>query len=145
MRGATSGQTTNYGFLRSALMLAACVFAVALAMMPIAIRQLGSAGPLGLGIAAAICLLSGLLAECLGYILTRTWSPLAGQLSGMTIRMMLPLAVCLTLALEGFSGRENLAFVCYLLAFYIATLVLETWLAVKRVAGPSKAVSSCAR
>ena len=123
--------------MRSALMLIACIFAVALALTPIAFRQGGSGGPLGLTIAAAICLFSGLGAECLSHVLTRLSSPLAGQLSGMSIRMFLPLCVCLVLALAGFSGRENLAFVCYLLAFYIATLVLETWLAVKRVAEPS--------
>jgi hypothetical protein len=126
-------------------MLAACISAVALVLMPVAIRQTGSGGPLGLAIAAGICLFSGLGAECLSHVLTRVSSPLAGQLSGMLIRMFLPLFVCLVLALQGFSGRENLAFICYLLAFYVATLVLETWLAVKRVAEPSATLRHGAR
>jgi len=126
-------------------MLIACIFGVALALMPIAMRQTGSGGPPGLAIAAGICLVSGLAAESLSHFLTRVKSPLAGQLSGMTIRMFLPLSVCLMLALAGFSGRENLAFVCYLLAFYIATLVLETWLAVKRVAVPSATLRQSTR
>jgi hypothetical protein len=138
MPGSTSGQRVEYGVVRSALMLIACIFAVALVLMPVAVRQSGTGNPLGLASAAAICLASGLAAECLGFVLTRTWSPLAGQLSGMSIRMLLPLFACLILALQGFSGRENLAFVCYLLAFYIVTLALETWLAVKRVAGPTE-------
>jgi hypothetical protein len=32
-------------------------------------------------------------------------------------------------------GREHLAFVVYLLTFYFVTLALDTWWAVKRVAG----------
>ncbi len=145
MPGSTSGQASEYGFMRSALMLIACVFAVALVMMPIAVRRVGSAGLVGLGIAAAICLLSGLAAECLCHVMNRISSPLAGQLSGMLVRMMLPLVVCLILALKGFSGRENLEFVCYLLAFYTTTLVLETWLAVKRVAYSAETLRHSAR
>ena len=63
----------------------------------------------------------------------------------MLVRMMLPLVVCLILALKGFSGRENLEFVCYLLAFYTTTLVLETWLAVKRVAYSAETLRHSAR
>jgi hypothetical protein len=126
-------------------MLIACIFGVALALFPIAMRQTGSGGASGLAIAAGICLVSGLAAESMSHFLTRMSSPLAGQLSGMMIRMFLPLAVCLMLALAGFSGRENLAFVCYLLAFYIATLALETWLAVKRVAVPSATLRQSTR
>jgi hypothetical protein len=118
-------------------MLLACVFAVALVMLPYAINQAGSAGPIGLAAAAVICLVSGIAAEAISFALTRSASPLFGQLSGMIIRMMLPLFACLILALQGFSGRENLAFVCYLLAFYVSSLVLETRLAVKRVASTS--------
>ena len=145
MSESTSGQKTDYGVVRSALILIACLFAVALVLMPVAIHQSGTGGPLGLASAAAICLVSGLAAECLAFVLSRNWSALAGQLSGMSIRMLLPLFVCLLLALQGFSGRENLAFVCYLLAFYVATLTLETWLAVKRVAGATETLRPSAR
>jgi len=131
--------------MRSALLLIACVFIVAVLLAPVAIRQTGSAGLAGLAVAGGICLFSGLAAESLSLALTRLSSPLFGQLSGMSIRMFLPLGVCLILAVSGFSGRENLFFVCYLLAFYIATLVLETWLAVKRVAAPSATLRSSTR
>jgi hypothetical protein len=137
MPGLTSGQA-SHGFVRSALMLSACVLAIALALMPLAIQQHGSSGAFGLVIAGAICLISGLAAEWLSCFLTRNSSPLAGQLSGMMLRMLLPLVVCLVLAVQGYSGRENLAFVCYLLTFYTATLALETWLAVKRAGALSR-------
>ena len=42
------------------------------------------------------------------------------------------LAVCIGLAAFGQSGRQHLAFIGYLLTFYLVTLALETWLAVKR-------------
>jgi hypothetical protein len=60
-------------------------------------------------------------------------SPLAGTLIGMMIRMALPLGVCVALLASGQNGREHLLFIGYLLLFYMVTLVLETWLAVKRV------------
>jgi predicted permease len=138
MTGITDSKANGYGFVRGALALIACVFAVALALLPIAAHQSGEAGLRALGAAAGICLISGLAAESLSHYLTRISSPLAGQLSGMLIRMFMPLGVCLVLALAGISGRENLGFVCYLLAFYIAMLVVETWLAVKRVAQPTR-------
>jgi hypothetical protein len=126
-------------------MLSACIFVIALALSPIAIRQQGSGAPLGLIVAAMICLISGLAADWLSCFLTRNGSPLAGQLSGMMVRMFLPLVVCLVLVAKGYSGRENLAFVCYLLIFYVATLALETWLAVKRAAASGSAFDKSAR
>ncbi len=51
----------------------------------------------------------------------------------MAIRMVPPLAICVVLAAQGADGREHLAFIGYLLAFYLVTLAVETWLAVKRV------------
>lgn len=145
MPGLYSGQATNYGFRRSAIMLLACCTTVALMLLPVALPREGSAGPIGLGIAGAICLVSALAAECLGHIISRFSSPLAGQLLGMCIRMFLPLTICLVLAVKGFSGRENLAFVCYLLSFYATTLMIETQIAVKRVAGHSVPVGQSAR
>jgi hypothetical protein len=52
-----------------------------------------------------------------------------GVLGAMAIRMGIPLFVCLALALRG--GGDSLAgFVYFLLAFYLATLAVETWFAV---------------
>jgi hypothetical protein len=122
-----------HGFVRSAILLAACVLAVALLLMPFAGRHSGTSGPLGLAGAGAICLGSGLLAEAIAIGLRRT-SPLGGMLLGMMIRMMLPLAVCVAILAAGQTGRQHLPFVGYLLTFYMVTLALETWLGVKRAA-----------
>ena len=132
MPGLTSGSATSHGFVRSALLLTACVLVVALALMPFAGRHTGTSGPFGLAGAGAICLAAGLIAEGIAGALSRT-SPLSGMLVGMMIRMMLPLAVCVAILAAGHTGRQHLPFIGYLLTFYLVTLALETWLGVKRV------------
>jgi hypothetical protein len=54
------------------------------------------------------------------------------MLVGMAVRMGPPLVICLVLAAQGANGREHLAFIVYLLLFYVATLAVETWLAAIR-------------
>jgi hypothetical protein len=44
----------------------------------------------------------------------------------MAIRMGMPLAICLLLALRG-RGDSFAGFAYYLLVFYLATLAVETW------------------
>ncbi len=129
------------GFLRPGLLLAACVFAVALLLSPIAFGRPGSGGLGGLFIASAICLVAGSLAEGLAWLLHGSVSPLGVMLLGMTVRIVPPLGICIALAAQGAGGREHIAFICYLLTFYFVTLALETWLAVKRVSRNSSHVN----
>jgi len=132
---ATKGsKTTRASFLRSVLMLTGGVSLVALLIVPFAAGRSGSGGLAGLALAAAICLLAGWAAESLSCVLHGRVTPLAVVLSGMAIRLVPPLGTCLLLAAQGASGPAHLAFVVYLLAFYLVTLVLETWLTVGRVA-----------
>jgi len=133
MPGLTTGPATSHGFLRSATILAACMLAVALALTPFALNQSGSGGMSGLAVAATICLLSGLAAEAVSIFLARSGTPLAAAMVGMALRMLPPLVLCVALALSGQNGRQHLAFVLYLLAFYLTLLVIETCLAVRRV------------
>jgi hypothetical protein len=133
MHGLISGQMTSRGFLRSAFVLCSSVLLVALLITPYSVRQTGSAGVLGLAGAGAICLFAGLAADAFGIAMSRSGTPLAGLLGGIAFRMLPPLTICLVLAAQGAHGRRHLAFVGYLLAFYMVTLALETWLAVKRV------------
>jgi hypothetical protein len=128
-----SGQTMSGGFLRSAQWLTAVTLSTALLLVPYAMRQSGTAGMLGVVVAAGICLMSGLASEGFAAATGRSGAPLIGMLVGLAARMAPPLAICLVLASRGVDGRRHLAFVCYLLVFYFATLALETWLAVRRV------------
>jgi len=118
---------------------------VALLIAPFAVGKSGSAGLAGLAIAAAICLVAGWIAESLALMLHDRVMPLAAMLLGMAVRMLPPLGVCLVLAARGSSGRDHLAFIVYLLAFYLVTLALETWLTVGRVAATASQTNSIAR
>jgi hypothetical protein len=123
-------------------MLLACISVVALALVPFALNGSGSAGLGGLAVAAAVCLGAGFAAEAISTFLARLGTPLAAAMVGMGMRMLPPLVLCVVLAATGASGRDHLPFVCYLFAFYFATLVMETWLAVKRVASISPMVKT---
>jgi hypothetical protein len=133
MHELTGGQTSGGILVRSSLVLCSCIAIIALLLSPYAIGQTGSAGIVGVLAAAVICLISGLTSEGFAYISGRGASPLLGMLVGMGARMAPPLVICLVLAGQGADGRRHLAFICYLLVFYFATLAVETWLAVKRV------------
>jgi hypothetical protein len=122
------------GLLHPVLSLAGLTLAVALLLLPFALGRSDSGGVLGLALAAAICLVCGLVAEALSWGLGGQVNPLAVMLLGMSIRMLPPLALCVYLAASGQDGREHLAFIGYLLAFYLSTLALETYLTVKRIA-----------
>jgi hypothetical protein len=126
------------GLFHPALLLAGLTVVVALALLPIAIGRSGSGGPVGLAIAAAVCLFACWLAEGVGWLLRRHVPPVSVTLVGMGIRMAPPLVLCLFLAASGQGGRQHLAFIGYLLAFYMVTLALETYLAVRRVSQSSK-------
>jgi hypothetical protein len=134
---ATGAKPTPTSFLRSSLLLAGCVGVVALLLAPFAMRSTGSAGFGGLALAASICLAACWAAELAIFSLGSHVSPLSGMLLGMAIRMVPPLGVCVALAAQGANGRQHLAFIGYLLAFYLVTLALETWLTVHRVASAS--------
>lgn len=131
-------------FWRASLLLAGSVLVGGLALAPFALSKSGSAGIGGVALAGAICLVAGLLAEGAAHLLSRSVSPLALMLLGMTIRVLPPLGVCMFLAAQGARGREHLAFIVYLLAFYLVTLALETWLNVSRISAASVAPKSSA-
>lgn len=127
------------GFLHPALLLAGILFAVALLLMPFAIGRAGSGGVAGLAVAGIVCLLAGWLAEGVGAVLAERVAPVGVMLLGMGIRVVPPMALCIGLLASGQSGRDHLAFIIYLLTFYLVTLALETYAAVRRLGhSPSK-------
>lgn len=133
-----------HGFVRSAIILAACILAAALLLTPLALRQPGSGSIFGLAIAAGICLLSGLISDGLSIVVART-SPLGASLVGMMARLVMPFGVCVALLASGQNGRQHLAFIGYLLVFNMITLAVETWHAVKRTNAHASASSQSPR
>jgi hypothetical protein len=142
MSNAILARAAGERFVRAALLVGGCVLVVALAILPFAAGRSGTAGLGGVGLAAAICLLAAWAAEALAWMLDQRVSPLGLMLLGMAIRMLPPLAICVGLAAKGASGRQHMAFIVYLLAFYMVTLALETWLTVQRVALTSAAIQT---
>jgi hypothetical protein len=91
---------------------------------------------LGLLFAAVVCLGSGIVAEGAAAVLGSA-SPLGAMVLGMMVRMFAPLGVCVAILAAGHDGREHLAFIGYLLTFYMVTLGMETCLALKRAGDQS--------
>lgn len=139
MRFSTSGLAISRSLMQSALTITVAVLCAAIILLPFAIGQAGSGGPLGLAAATAICLTSALLSEFIAGLLYSLGSPLAALLVGMAVRIIPILSACLVFAALGFRGREHLSLIGYFLAFYFVTLVIETCLAVMRVAGRQSA------
>lgn len=127
------GRIQGTGFAGAAMLLAVCIGAAALLLIPYATRQSGANGTAGLLLAAGLCFGCGLAAEGAALATGRGGNPLVGVLLGMAIRMAPPLAVCLLLVSQGAEGRQQLAFIVYLLALYGVTLMAETWLSVNRL------------
>lgn len=145
MSATTESESTRTSFWRGSLMLAGCVLLCAVVLAPFAIGKAGSSGPLGLAIAGAICLAAGVAAEAIAALLGRSVSPIATMLLGIAIRMLPPLGICVFLAAQGARGREHLAFIVYLLVFYLATLALETWLTVERISRSQSSIPAATR
>jgi hypothetical protein len=133
MSATTESESSRTSFWRSSLLLTGCVVVGGLALAPFAFSKTGSAGLGGVALAGAITLVCGLVTEGAAFLLGRQTSPLVTMLLGMGIRMAPPLGICLYLAAQGARGREHLAFIVYLLAFYLVTLALETWFSVRRL------------
>ena len=145
MSGTNGSGKPHASFLRSVLALTGSVMLVALLLAPFAAVRTGSGGIGGLALAAGICLVAGWVAEALAALLHDRVMPLAVMLLGMAIRMLPPLGICVALAAQGISGRANMAFIFYLLAFYLVTLALETWLTVSRLANSNSSIPRIAR
>jgi hypothetical protein len=129
MHGLTIGP--EHGLVRSAIMLLAWTLGAALLLVPVAFGGTGSNGPLGLVVAAAICLFSGLTAKWAAIAISGT-APIGAALVQMVVRMLIPLGVCVALVATGQNGRDHVFFIGYLLTLYMVTLGVETWLSVKR-------------
>jgi len=103
-----------------------------LIVSPVAFWHHGLRGFLEAGVAALICLLSGVAALGVAWRCVRAGQPLLGMLLAMAIRLILPLMVCLLLSLRGM-GADSLGFICYLLTFYLVNLAVETYLSIQGI------------
>ena len=113
--------------------LAACAGALAVTvvllsglMAPLGYWHYGWAAVWSVLSAGLLCGLTGLVAFWTAHRCQAHGQAVSGVLAAMGIRMGIPLAICLVLAVRG--NADSLAgFVYYLLVFYLATLGIETW------------------
>jgi hypothetical protein len=119
------------GFISGAVTLLATVLLGYAAISPVAAWTQGTPGLWAAAVAALICLAAGMMA--LGLIERLSASnPLASALGGMTLRMVVPLsAVAAVYWWDGPLTETGMVF--YVLAFYMITLAVETYLAVRKV------------
>jgi hypothetical protein len=117
------------GVARSVGILVLAVVGASLVIIPLANMVDSQDGVRQACNAAAICTVSGVAALLMGIVCTRIGNPLAGILGAMALRMAPPLLVCLVLAVRE-NNVDRTVFVFSLLAYYITTLAVETWLTV---------------
>lgn len=113
--------------------LVACARALALTVVllsillgPLGYWYYGWAGVGSVLLAGLLCGLTGLLAFWIGHRWQAQGQVVSGVLVAMGIRMAIPLAICVVLAVRG-SADSVAGFVYYLLVFYLAMLGVETW------------------
>ncbi|MBI2824695.1 MAG: hypothetical protein HYX69_08420 [Planctomycetia bacterium] len=109
------------------LLAALCAFAT-----PAIFWLQGAIGLAAGGTAALTCIGASVLAFVASRRLAAAGQPVAATLLATTLRMALPLAMAVFLCVEGGLLFQAGA-VIYLLGFYIAALVLDTWHAVAAV------------
>ncbi len=109
--------------------LASALILVLMLTLPVAYWLQGVRGLIECSVASLLCLLPSLLALAVSHRFLGTPHAMGAILSGMALRSMPPLLVCLVLALKT-TGLEKMHFVSYLLLFYMVALAVETFLSV---------------
>ncbi len=137
MTGGDREQTTRFrprGLPASVAMLSAVLAASYLLLAPFVYRLQGADGLSAAAVAAVVCLVSALAGLLVSQCFSGPDHALAGVLVGMGFRMTLPLTVCVVAQLQG-GALAQAGFVFYIIAFYLVSLAIDTWLATGRTFG----------
>lgn len=124
------------GLARCAMILILAMLGFMLACLPVAF-WLGGNAVESLLAAVGICITPGLAALVVAHHFASSGQPLVGMLIAMGCRLLPPLVVCLWLALnrDAVNGR---VFAGFLIAAYLVSLAVETFLSVRSVDSRSK-------
>jgi hypothetical protein len=127
-----------FGLARCAMILIAIMLGFLLACLPLAF-WLGGNAVESLLAAVGVCVTPGLAALFVAHHFAGTGQPLVGMLIAMGCRLVPPLVVCLWLALnrDAVNGR---VFAGFLIAAYLVSLAVETFLSVRSDDSRSKVV-----
>jgi len=125
---------------RSLLVLAAALAALWPAFAGYGLWRAGSAGVLAALAAAVVCGIAAGVSLVMAVAAQRARQPISGVLGGMIVRMAVPLvAIFLVPTLDPVwrtSGFREM-----LLAYYLATLAVETWVLVRLVPADAASVA----
>lgn len=123
------------GLAAQAALVCACSLLLWLAAAPLADWLSGADGLWAAAAAAAATLVGGLVALVLASLFRGPTAAMQGMLVGMLARMVLPMAIGVALHLK-VRALADAGMIFYLLVFYMATLALETALALARIRLP---------
>jgi hypothetical protein len=121
-----------------AIILTLALSAFTLVCLPLAI-WLGGNSVMSLFAATGVCITPGLAAIGVSHYFTRMGQPLPGVLLAMGCRILPPLVVCLWLAVNKYAAQGQI-FAGFLIAAYLVSLGVETFLAVRAMPSPTKLV-----
>ncbi len=110
-----------------------------LVLLPVALSMGNRPGMLAESLAAAVCLISGLLALVVQGMRLGGQLAVAQVLLGMALRMSLPLVAAIAVRLSG-SHLLEAGFLVWLIAFYFVGLLVEVPLALAGLPNSSKAL-----
>jgi hypothetical protein len=119
-----------------AVILTLVLAAFTLACLPLAI-WLGGNSVMSLFAATGVCITPGLAAIGVSHYFTRLGQPLPGMLLAMGCRLLPPLVVCLWLAVNKYAAQGQV-FAGFLIAAYLVSLGVETFLAVRAMPSPTR-------
>jgi hypothetical protein len=124
------------GLARCAMILTLVMLGFTVVCLPLAI-WLGGNAVESLLAAVGVCITPGLAALVVAHHFAGAGQPLVGMLIAMGCRMLPPLVVCLWLAInrDAVNGR---VFAGFLIAAYLVSLAVETFLSVRSVDSSSK-------
>jgi hypothetical protein len=124
------------GLARCAVILIVVMLGFMLACLPLAF-WLGGNAVESLLAAVGVCITPGLAALVVANYFSSAGQPLVGMLIAMACRLMPPLVVCIWLALnrDAVNGR---VFAGFLIAAYLVSLAVETFLSVRFIDSVSR-------
>ena len=119
----------RWGFFMRAGLLAACLLLVLAVLAPVGFQLSGPAGVFAAGLSALLCLAGGVLSLVVCPFFRGPYGALYGMLVGMALRTGLPLVVGVAIHLTR-PALASAGLIYFLLACYLASLAVETLLAV---------------
>ncbi len=127
----------NLGLAGHAILVGAVIGLAWLAAAPVAYALSGPQGPWAAAVAAVVCLSGALVAVATTSLVRGPGAAMHSLVLGMLARALLPLLIGVVLVIKVRWLAET-GMIVYLLLFYLATLVVETAVAICQLSNTAK-------